>query len=61
MDQELFDVVAINIKTGERRILDTGKTRENADAIVMMAVVRRGVETEFYKMVPHDQAMVRVA
>lgn len=47
-----WDVIAVNIKTGVRRILDTDKSAANADAIVMMAVARLGVETEFFKMVP---------
>lgn len=50
---ELFDVVAITIKTGERRLLAESKDAPNADAIMMMAIARRGIDTEFYKVVPH--------
>jgi len=50
---DLRDVVAINIKTGARRLIAEGKTRENADAYMMMAIARRGLDTEFYKTVPH--------
>ena len=45
----LFDVVAVEIKTGKERILATGKSEKNAEAIVNMAVMRRGVETDFTK------------
>lgn len=51
-EEPLFDVVAVNIKTGAERHLDTGKTERNADAIVSMAVMRRGVDEEFFKTVP---------
>jgi hypothetical protein len=52
----LFDVEAVNIKTGEVRKLAENKTRENAEAIVKMAVMRRGVDEEFYREVPRVQA-----
>jgi len=45
---ELFDVIAINIRTGSERVLDRDKTKPNAEAIVKFVVMRRGVETEFY-------------
>jgi hypothetical protein len=48
----LYDVVAVNTATGAERTMATGKTREDADAIVAMAVARRGVDEEFFKMVP---------
>lgn len=50
--EPLFDVVAVNLKTGAERHIDTGKTERNAEAIVLMAVMRRGVEEEFFKTVP---------
>ena len=46
--QPTFRVVAININTHERRVIETGKTERNADAIVAMAVMRRGTDVEFY-------------
>jgi len=52
MTEQLFKVLAVNIKTGEERVLAEGKTEANAEAIVSMAVMRRGVEEEFYKAVP---------
>jgi hypothetical protein len=51
-NEELFDIIAQNIKTGVKRFLDKGKTEANADAIVKMAVMRRGCDEEFYYMVP---------
>ena len=51
-EEKLFNVVAVNIKTGEERILAEGKTERNAEAIVSMAVMRHGVDEEFYKTVP---------
>jgi len=50
--ERLFNVVAVNIKTGKERILAEGKTERNAEAIVAMAVMRRGVDEEFYKSIP---------
>ncbi len=47
-----FDVIATNIATGARRILERNKDESNAEAIVRMAVMRRGVESEFYSVVP---------
>ncbi len=52
-ETELFDVVAVNIETGEKRIISSDKTELNAEAIVKMAVARRGVDEEFFKTVPH--------
>jgi hypothetical protein len=49
---ELFDVIAVNIKTGERRMMDTNKTEANAEAFIMIAIARRGLDTEFYKAIP---------
>ena len=53
----LFDVVAVNIETKGRRLLDRAKTKEDAEASMMFAVVRRGVETEFYMVVPHPSGV----
>lgn len=46
------DVVAVNLETRNVRIISANKTRENAEAIVSMAVARRGVEEEFFTIVP---------
>ena len=54
---ELFDVIAVNIKTGAERFMAEKKTEPNAEAIVAMAVMRRGVDEEFYKAVPHPHTL----
>ena len=46
---DLWDVLAINQSTYRIRKLAEDKTKESAEAIVSMAVMRRGVETEFYR------------
>ena len=56
MSEPLYDVRAVNIRTGEERLLATGKTEKNAEAIIDMAVYRRGVEKEFYIAVPQSIA-----
>lgn len=48
----MFDVLAVNINTGLVRIIAHGKNEKNAEAIVAMAVMRRGVEEEFFTEVP---------
>ena len=48
----LFDVVAIRFDNLKVRLLAEGKTLENAEAVVKFAVIRRGMETEFYSEVP---------
>lgn len=48
---DLFDVVAVDIKTKAERHLATGETKDNAEAIVRMAVMRRGCDKEFYMAV----------
>jgi len=50
---DTFDVVAVDISTNKVRFFGTGKSYDNADAIVNMAIMQRGLETEFYAVVPH--------
>ena len=45
------DVVAVNLETKKVRIIAADKNERNAEAIINMAVMRRGVETEFYTTV----------
>lgn len=47
----MYDVLAVSIKDQKVRILDTNKTKDAAEGVVMFAVMRRGVETEFYPIV----------
>lgn len=51
MSEKLYDVVAVNIKTGAVRLIAQGETNRNADAIESMAVMRRGVKEEFFSVV----------
>jgi trimethylamine:corrinoid methyltransferase-like protein len=53
---KLYDVVAVNIETGAQRTLATRKTKENAEAFVDMAVIRRGLDEELFKAVPHVES-----
>jgi Xaa-Pro aminopeptidase len=52
MDEPKFDVIAVNIETGASRVMDRGMTERQAEAFVTWAVIKRGVEEEFYKAVP---------
>jgi len=42
------DVLAVDIKTGIVRFLDTNKDQRNAEAVIKFAVYRLGVDEEFY-------------
>ena len=50
-DDKRYDVIAINQKTDRIRILTRGVIGANADAVIDMAIARRGVDTEFYTKV----------
>lgn len=43
-----FDVVAVDQATNRVRILATDKSEKDAEAIANMAVMRRGVDLEFF-------------
>jgi hypothetical protein len=58
-DTTLYDVLAVNIETREERVMATGLTAGNADACVAMAVMRRGVDVEFFKAVPSSEGGVK--
>lgn len=53
---ERFNVVAINIQTGARRLLVENHTEQDAEACVKMAIMRRGVDEEFYISEPVGQS-----
>lgn len=44
----VFDTVAINRKTNKVRIFERGKEYGNAEAIMKMAIMRRGLDEELY-------------
>jgi hypothetical protein len=48
MSYELFDVVAVSMVTDKVRVLGSSKSKDDADAIVAAAVMRCGIESEFF-------------
>lgn len=46
-----YDVLAVNIKTRLVRLIASGKDSPKAEAIVEMAVMRRGLDEEFFTQV----------
>ena len=50
--EELYDVLEVNMETHEVRVLGVNKTINNAEAIEAMAVIRRGLDINFYVTVP---------
>lgn len=52
-DGHLYDVVAVDINCARVRVIDSTKAKGDAEAIVAMAVMRRGVDVEFFADVPH--------
>ena len=54
MMARLFDVQAIRIDNGNVRLIAEKETEEEAEAIMHMAICRRGVDVEFFKVVPTD-------
>ena len=49
---DLFDVIEVDFETHKVRVLETGKSERNAEAVVQMAVMRRGVERSFFTTAP---------
>ena len=45
---ELFDVVAVNIKTNDVRIFARDKSEASAEAVINSAIRARGLDVEFY-------------
>ena len=52
--EQLYDVVAVALPPNQPvvRLMATGKTLRNAEALVRMVVYRRGVDDEFFAEVP---------
>jgi hypothetical protein len=46
--EKLFNVVARSLDDGSERLIAEGLTKRNADAIVLMAVMRRGCDEECF-------------
>ncbi len=49
---KLYDVIAVSLRTNKVRFMADRKTLNNAEAIEKMAVMRRGVDEEFFTTVP---------
>jgi hypothetical protein len=55
---DLFDVIAVTIEPPHtKRLMAERKTEADAEAVIRMAVMRRGVDEEFYKAVPHPASL----
>lgn len=52
--ENLFDVLAVRIDDSTVRFMAQGRTERNAEAILNMAVARRGSDVEFYTIVPQN-------
>ena len=48
MKEKLYTVYAVNIESGERRVMAENKTEAQAEKYIEMCVMRRGVETEYF-------------
>lgn len=58
MSEQLYDVIEVRIKPPhDERMISEAKTKENAEAIVNYAVMRRGVETAFFTIEPHPHML----
>lgn len=55
MSDQRFAVVAVRLDDGTQRVMAQDLDERNAEAFIKMAVVRRGVDVEFYKTVPQDE------
>lgn len=54
MAVDLFDVYEVEIRPPNNcRLMQAGLPKEDAEAFVKMAVMRRGVENHFYTTRPH--------
>lgn len=48
----MLDVIEVEFGTHKVRIIDRNKSERNAEAVVEMAVIRRGVENSFFTTCP---------
>ncbi len=48
----MLDVIEVEFKTHKVRVIGRNKSERNAEAVVSMAVMRRGVENSFFTMAP---------
>ena len=50
--EKKYDVVAVNLETNTVRLMAFAKSGPNANGIVNLAVMRRGVDEEFFAVTP---------
>lgn len=50
--EPFYDVVAVRVDDSAQRMIAERKTLENAEAILRMAVARRGVDDEYFEILP---------
>ena len=48
----MYDVIEVKLGTNRVSVMATNKTEANAEAVVNMAVMRRGLDGQFYTTVP---------
>lgn len=46
-----FDVIAVNITTGEKRLIIRNRSKEKAEAIVTLQVMQKGMATEVFESI----------
>lgn len=51
-DGHLYDVVAVDLHDSQVRVIEKCLTLPNAEAVIVMAVMRRGCDKEFFAEVP---------
>ncbi len=49
------DVLAVNLATNKVRVIARDKSAADAEAVITMAVMRRGVDEEFFTDAPAGQ------
>ncbi len=48
----MFDVIQVQFESKEIRLMGENESKDEAGAILRMAVMRRGVDGQFFKVVP---------
>ena len=53
INEKTYDILAVNLRSHKVRIIGEEKTKADAEAYQNIAVIRRGVNEEFFVTVPH--------
>lgn len=59
--RERWVVIATEIESGRKRLMGEYESEASAEACVRMAVMRRGVDVEFFTAMPESEAPVGLA